>query len=187
MGFWSVLLIAVSLSMDAFAVSIANGCRVRQVTIRDALRPGYWFGGFQMLMPVFGWLGGFALRNLVQSSGHWVAFGLLAFVGGKMIVEALRGEEGTDECDTGRRSTRDMFVLAVATSIDALAVGLSFSILNVSIWWPALIIGCVTFGFSVAGTLVGCGIGKLIKNKAEILGGVVLIGIGVKILLQGLR
>jgi putative Mn2+ efflux pump MntP len=188
MGFWSILLIAVALSMDAFAVSVANGCRIRHVTIRDAVRPGYWFGGFQMLMPVLGWLGGLAFRSLIGNLSPWIAFGLLVFVGGKMIFEALHGSETADDCDdVQRRSTWDMLMLAVATSIDALAVGLSFSVLRVSIWIPALIIGLTTFGFSVLGTLVGCGIGRLVKGKAEVLGGAVLIGIGIKILLQGLH
>ena len=136
MGFWTVFVIAVGLSMDAFAVSVANGCRMTRVTLRDALRPGWWFGGFQMLMPVLGWLGGLALRDLIQSFGHWVAFGLLVFIGGKMLVEAVRGGKHEDECEAERRSTRDMLVLAIATSIDALAVGLSLSVLRVSIWWP---------------------------------------------------
>lgn len=187
MGFWTVFVIAVGLSMDAFAVSVANGCRIGQVTLRDALRPGWWFGGFQMLMPVLGWLGGLALRDLIQSFSHWVAFGLLVFVGGKMLVEALRGAEHEQKCEAERRSTRDMLVLAIATSIDALAVGLSLSVLHVSIWWPTLLIGLVTFVFSLAGTLLGCSIGKLIKDKAEIVGGLVLIGIGIRILLQGLQ
>ncbi len=187
MGFWTVFVMAVGLSMDAFAVSVANGCRIKRVTLRDALRPGWWFGGFQMLMPVLGWLGGLALRDLVQRFSHWVAFGLLVFVGGKMLFEVVRGREDEDDCRAERRSTRDMLVLAIATSIDALAVGLTLSVLHVSIWWPALLIGLVTFAFSVAGTLVGCSIGTLVKDKAEILGGLVLIGIGIKILLQGLR
>jgi putative Mn2+ efflux pump MntP len=185
MGFWTVFVIAVGLSMDAFAVSVANGCRIKRVTLRDALWSGWWFGGFQMLMPVLGWLGGLVLRDLIQSFGHWVAFGLLVFVGGKMLVEAVRG--GKHEGEAERRSTRDMLVLAIATSIDALAVGLSLSILRVSIWWPALLIGLVTFAFSLTGTLLGCTIGKLVKGKAEIVGGLVLIVIGIRILLQGLH
>ena len=187
MGFWTVLVIAVGLSMDAFAVSVVNGCRMKQVTLRDALRPGWWFGGFQMLMPVLGWIGGLALRDLIQNFSHWVAFSLLVLVGGKMIVEAVRGRERQDECAEERRSTREMLVLAVATSIDALAVGVSLSVLRVSIWWPALIIGLVTFVVSMAGTLVGCRVGRLLQDKAEILGGLVLIGIGIRILVQGLR
>ena len=187
MGFWTVFVMAVGLSMDAFAVSVANGCRIKRVTLRDALRPGWWFGGFQMLMPVLGWLGGLALRDLVQRFSHWVAFGLLVFVGGKMLFEVVRGREDEEDCRAERRSTPDMLVLAIATSIDALAVGLTLSVLHVSIWWPGLLLGLVTFAFSVAGTLVGCSIGTLVKDKAEILGGLVLIGIGIKILLQGLR
>ncbi|MHB8070891.1 MAG: manganese efflux pump MntP [Candidatus Cryosericum sp.] len=188
MGFWSVLLIGVALSMDAFAVSVANGCRIQKVTMRDAVRPGYWFGGFQMLMPVLGWLGGLTFRRLIDGLSPWIAFGLLVFVGGKMIFEAVHGGEAAEDCpQVERRSTREMLMLAIATSIDALAVGLSLSVLKISIWLPALIIGLTTFGFSVVGTLIGCGIGKLIKDKAEILGGAVLIGIGIKILLQGLH
>ena len=187
MGFWTVFAIAVGLSMDAFAVSVANGCRIKQVTLRDALRPGWWFGGFQMLMPVLGWLGGLALRDLIQGFSHWVAFGLLVFVGGKMLIEVVRRGEHEDECEAERCSTRDMLVLAIATSIDAMAVGLSLSVLHVSIWWPALLIGLVTFTFSLAGTLLGSSFGKLIKGKAEIVGGLVLIGIGIRILLQGLH
>lgn len=188
MSLWSVLLIAVALSMDAFAVSVANGCRIQHVTLHDAVRPGYWFGGFQMLMPVLGWLGGLAFRRLIDGLSPWIAFGLLVFVGGKMIFEALHGGESIGDCDdVSRRTTREMLILAVATSIDALAVGMSFSVLRVTIWLPALIIGLTTFGFSVVGTLVGCGIGRLVKDKAEVLGGAVLIGIGIKILLQGLH
>ncbi|MHB8105869.1 MAG: manganese efflux pump MntP [Candidatus Cryosericum sp.] len=187
MGFWTILVIAVGLSMDAFAVSVANGCRIKRVTLHDALRPGWWFGGFQMLMPVVGWFGGLALRDLIQNFSHWVAFGLLVVVGGKMLVEAARGRDGDEDCAEERRSTRDMLVLAIATSIDALAVGLSLSVLHVSIWWPALLIGLVTFVFSLTGTLLGCSIGRLVKGKAEIVGGLVLIGIGIRILLQGLR
>jgi putative Mn2+ efflux pump MntP len=187
MGFWTVFAIAVGLSMDAFAVSVANGCRMKSLTLRDALRAGWWFGGFQMLMPVLGWFGGLALRDLIQSFSHWVAFGLLVVVGGKMLVEAVRSKEHVDDCREERCSTRDMLVLAIATSVDALAVGLSLSVLRVTIWWPALLIGLVTFTFSLAGTLLGGGIGRAIKDKAEILGGLVLIGIGIKILLEGLH
>jgi putative Mn2+ efflux pump MntP len=187
MGFWTVFAMAVGLSMDAFAVSVANGCRMKSLTLRDALRAGWWFGGFQMLMPVLGWFGGLALRDLIQSFSHWVAFGLLVVVGGKMLVEAVRSKEHVDDCREERCSTRDMLVLAIATSVDALAVGLSLSVLRVTIWWPALLIGLVTFTFSLAGTLLGGGIGRAVKDKAEILGGLVLIGIGIKILLEGLH
>ncbi|HWQ21470.1 MAG TPA: manganese efflux pump MntP family protein [Clostridia bacterium] len=187
MGFWTVFIIAVGLSMDAFAVSVASGCRIKHVSPSDALRPGVWFGGFQALMPVLGWFGGLTLRNLIQDFSHWIAFALLVFVGGKMLVEAVRGREREEECLEERRSTRDMLVLAIATSIDALAVGLSLSVLRVSIWWPALLIGLVTCAFSIVGTLLGCTVGRLVKDKAEILGGLVLIGIGIRILVQGLR
>jgi len=187
MDFLTTLAIAAGLSMDAFTVSVATGCRIRRVTLRYAARSGLWFGGFQALMPVLGWLGGLALRNVITGFGHWVAFGLLLLVGGKMIVEALRGGEREADSVPERRSTHEMLVLAVATSIDALAVGLSLSVLHVSIWMPALLIGAVTFAVSVVGTFLGCGIGKLVKGWAEIVGGIVLIGIGIKLLVQGLH
>lgn len=188
MGFWSVLLIAVALSMDALAVSVASGCRMRSATLRDAVRPGIWFGVFQMLMPILGWVGGLAFCSLIDGAGPWIAFGLLLFVGVKMIIEAWRGRAVTeDSVVADRYSTREMALLAIATSIDALAVGLSLSVLNIVIWWPAFLIGITTFVLCTAGTLIGCGIGRVIKGKAEILGGVVLIGIGIRILIQGLR
>lgn len=187
MGFWTILAIAAGLSMDAFTVSVATGCRISRVTLRDASRPGLWFGGFQMLMPVLGWFGGLALRDAIKGFSHWIAFGLLVLVGAKMIVEALRSGGREDTLLPERRSTHEMLLLAVATSIDALAIGLSFSVLHVSIWWPALLIGAVTFLVSVVGTFLGCGIGKLINGKAEVVGGLVLIGIGISLLVQGLH
>lgn len=188
MGFWSVLLIAVALSMDALAVSVASGCRMRNATLRDAARPGIWFGGFQMLMPILGWVGGLAFCSFLDGVAPWIAFGLLLFVGAKMIVEALRGREATENSDAvDGYNTREMALLAIATSIDALVVGLSLSVLNIAIWWPALLIGITTFVLCTVGALIGCGIGRVIKGKAEILGGVVLVGIGIRILIQGLR
>jgi putative Mn2+ efflux pump MntP len=186
MSFWTILLIAVSLSMDAFAVSVAHGCRIKRPTTYDVLRPGIWFGGFQMLMPVLGWLGGVALRSYIDGVDHWIAFGLLAFVGGKMIIEAFRKDDET-ACEIERRSNKEMLMLAVATSIDALAVGLSLAFLKVGIWVPVIIIGVVTFAVSSGGVLLGNGVGRLLKDKAEIAGGLVLLGIGIRILVQGLR
>lgn len=187
MNFLTTLAIAAGLSMDAFTVSVATGCRIRRVTLRDAARPGLWFGSFQAVMPIVGWFGGLALRRFIAGFGHWVAFGLLLLVGGKMIVEAVRGDGRPAAAMPERRSTHEMLMLAIATSIDALAVGLSLSILHEPIWWPALVIGLVTFAVSVVGTFLGCGVGKLVKGWAEVAGGIVLIGIGIKLLIQGLR
>ncbi len=188
MSFWTVLLIGISLSMDAFAASVANGCRLQQMTTQGVLRPGYWFGGFQALMPVLGWLGGTALRPVVDGVGHWVAFVLLVFVGGKMMFEASRAL-GRKRAQTtpALDSTHDMLVVALATSIDAFAVGVSFSVLHMSIVWPALLIGSVTFALSAIGTVIGCKAGVFLKGKAEIAGGLVLVCLGVRILLQGLH
>ena len=186
MEFWTILVIAVGLSMDAFAISLASGCSVQHLTLQRALKTGWWFGGFQMLMPIVGWLGGLALRGLVQNVSDWVAFALLCVIGAKMIVEGLRDRVAGEASALGDDTWQEMLVLAIATSIDALAVGVSLSILQVSIWWPALLIGLVTFSLSVAGTLLGCQVGGLLQDKAEVVGGVALVGIGVKILLEGL-
>ncbi|MCE5192860.1 MAG: manganese efflux pump MntP family protein [Candidatus Cryosericum sp.] len=187
MDFFTVLAIALGLSADAFTVSVAAGCRIRRLTLRDTVRPGLWFGGFQALMPILGWLGGLALREVIAGFGHWVAFGVLLVVGGKMIIEALRGGGRSEDSISERHSTREMLILAIATSIDALVVGFSLSVLHVSIWAAAVLIGVVTFLVCVVGTLFGCGIGKLVKGWAGIAGGIVLIGIGIKLLMEGLH
>jgi len=184
--FWTVLVIAVGLSMDAFAISVASGCSIQRMTVQRALKSGWWFGGFQMLMPIVGWLGGLALRGLVQNVSHWVAFALLGVIGVKMIVEGLSDRPDGEDAACADRTWQEMLLLAVATSIDAFAVGVSFSILRVSIWWPALLIGVVTFSLSVAGTLLGCRVGGFLQDKADVVGGVALVAIGVKILLEGL-
>ncbi|HOV49731.1 MAG TPA: manganese efflux pump MntP family protein [Candidatus Cryosericum sp.] len=186
MEFWTVLVIAVGLSMDAFAISVAGGCSIQHMTVRRALKSGWWFGGFQMLMPILGWLGGLALRGLVQNVSHWVAFALLGLIGVKMIVEGVRDPPAGECAQSEDHGWQEMLVLAIATSIDAFAVGVSLSILRVSIWWPATLIGVVTFSLSVAGTLLGCRVGGLLQDKAEVVGGVALVAIGLRILLEGL-
>jgi len=186
---FEVLFIALGLAMDAFAVSIASGATMKKLEIRNALKMGLFFGGFQTLMPVIGWLAGIGMKSFITGWDHWIAFSLLTMVGGKMIHEAFeikRNEEkrGEKNCpfDTGI-----LFMLAVATSIDALAVGITFSVLDVSIILPVLVIGAVTFVLSVAGVKIGVEGGHFFENKIEIFGGLVLIAIGLKILLEHLR
>ncbi|MFA6031085.1 MAG: manganese efflux pump MntP family protein [Elusimicrobiota bacterium] len=186
MGLLTVLSIAVGLSMDAFAVSITRGLSIKTLRPVHALKIAAFFGGFQVLMPVLGWLAGTRMRDLVSGIDHWVAFALLAFVGGKMMWEALPGHREEDESEGDPTATGVLFLLAVATSIDAFAVGLTFSFLRTSILLPVTVIGLVTFAFSYAGTYIGRRTGHLLEKKAEFLGGIILIGIGVKVLLEHL-
>ena len=184
MSAFMILLIAVSLSMDAFAVAVSNGICLGNISRRDTLRTGLFFGFFQFMMPVIGWILGTSVRGYIEAIDHWIAFGLLLVIGGNMIKEALSGEEET-ECVVKLTSGK-LAVQAVATSIDALAVGISFAVLNVNIVYAAVIIGIVCFCISVAGCKIGKSIGHMLQEKAELIGGLVLIGIGVKILIEHL-
>ncbi len=185
---FEIFLIALGLAMDAFAVSIASGATMKRLEIRSALKMGLFFGGFQTFMPVIGWFAGIGMRNFIAGWDHWLAFGLLALVGGKMVYEALwMKEESEAEGKACPFDTGVLLVLALATSIDALAVGITFSVLSVSIILPVIAIGFVTFIMSVAGVRLGVKCGHLFENKIEIFGGLILIGIGVKILLEHLR
>jgi len=184
MSFITIMIIALGLAMDAFAVSITSGVTMRCFETRPALRVAIFFGGFQALMPVLGWLAGSSFQKYIAAFDHWIAFGLLVFIGGKMIVESFFIEKTEDKCDPNNITT--VFILALATSIDALAVGLSFSVLDVQIIYPAFIIGIVTFLLSLLGVYIGEKFGSLFENKIEFIGGVILIGIGVKILIEHL-
>ena len=181
-----VLFIALGLSMDAFAVAVASGATMKRLHIPNALKMGLFFGGFQALMPVLGWLAGLGMKNFIGGVDHWVAFALLAGVGGKMLYESLR-LKAEEDCADGPKTcpfdTGTLTVLAIATSIDALAVGLTFSMLQVSIAAPVLVIGLVTFALSVAGVKIGSAGGHFFEHKMEAAGGAVLILIGLKILL----
>lgn len=182
MSIIELLLIAVGLSMDAFAVSICKGLSVKKLELRHALLVGLYFGGFQFLMPLTGWLLGFRFEELIDSIDHWIAFILLGLIGANMIKEAFgKTEELSD--DFGFKT---MLMLAVATSIDALAVGISFAFLSVDILPAAALIGATTFALSAAGVYIGRSFGLRYKAKAEIAGGAILILIGVKILLEHL-
>jgi len=188
-----IVLIALGLSMDAFAVSVSSGICTRDLPFRCALRGAFFFGFFQFAMPLAGWFLGSAFRDRIEPVDHWIVFALLAFIGGKMVWESLKpaefacadGEEPA-VAPTDVRDLRNLLVLSLATSIDALAVGLSLSILNTPVWGPASLIGGVTFALCLAGFEFGKRIGYLIERRAETLGGMILIAIGVKILIEHL-
>ena len=185
MNFAELFLIALGVSMDAFAVSLCKGTGEKKASLSQMALVGLWFGGFQALMPFLGYLLGGAFVRYIEKIDHWVAFALLIFIGGKMIRDSFHpdGEE------SGSLRPKDMFLAAVATSIDALAVGISFSCLEMSITAVVpgvLLIGFITFLFSAAGVRLGSLFGARFQNKAEIAGGVILILIGLKILLEHL-
>lgn len=178
----TILLIAVGLSMDAFAVAISFGLGMRVLHLRYAFRIALFFGAFQALMPVIGYLAGLSIRGFLEGFDHWIAFILLGFIGSKMIYEAFALDD--DQNPMNPQDILLLFTLAVATSIDALAVGLSLSFLKVSILRPAMIIGIITLVISFLGVLIGQRLGHLFEKKIEILGGLILIGIGIKILCE---
>ena len=183
MGLIELFLIAVGLSMDAFAVSVCKGLAMPKCTFKKAAIVGLWFGGFQALMPAIGYILGAQFQEAIASIDHWIAFVLLALIGGNMIHEALDNDE--EEADASL-DVKTMFLLAVATSIDALAIGITFAFLKVSIIPAICFIGIVTFIISFAGVKIGNVFGARYKNKAEIVGGVILILLGLKILLEHL-
>lgn len=183
MGIIELILIAIGLAMDAFAVSLGKGLTVCKVRLRHALCAGVWFGGFQALMPIIGYFLGHSFAGVVTSVDHWIAFVLLSLIGGNMLRDAIWGE---DERHDGDFAARKMFVMAVATSIDALAVGITMAFLNVNIWVASTTIGVVTLLLSALGVMLGCKFGEQLGNKAGILGGLILIGLGIKILLEHL-
>lgn len=185
MKLWELFMIAVGLSMDAFAVSICKGLCVKKADGRHMLIVGGYFGGFQALMPLVGYLLGIQFQTLIQEVDHWIAFVLLALIGLNMVKES-REQEGEDVCQTNPFSWRSMLPLAVATSIDALAVGITFAFLNVPIIPAILLIGVTTFVLSGIGIRVGNIFGVKYKSKAELVGGIILILMGLKILFEHL-
>ena len=186
--FFTLLLMGVGLSMDAFAVSICKGLSMRKVNKKQCLVIGLFFGGFQALMPFIGWVLGSQFEQYITSIDHWIAFILLGFIGGKMVVEAIR--EKDEAVEVGKMDPpldlKEMFILAIATSIDALAVGITFAFLQVPIVEAVSVIGITTFVISVIGVYVGNFFGNRYKKKAELAGGMILILIGLKILLEHL-
>ena len=182
MGVIELLLIALGLSMDAFAVSVGKGLSVQKINPRHSLSVGVWFGGFQALMPLIGYFLGVSFASLVESFDHWIAFILLGIIGFNMIREAL----SNDECEAVHPdfSARTMLMMAIATSIDALAVGVSFAFLHIDIWSATSIIGVTTFILSIVGLRIGNIFGCRYKSKAEFAGGAILMVMGVKILIE---
>ena len=180
----TIIFIAFGLAMDAFAVSITRGFTVKHLRIGHALQIAIFFGLFQAVMPVIGWLAGLSLRDFIGGVDHWIAFGLLSFIGCKMIYES--GKIEPSEKGTNPLSVYALLILSIATSIDALAVGVSFALLKVSIAAPIVIIGAVTFLLSFLGAFIGNRFGHLFESKIEIIGGLVLIGIGIKIVVEHL-
>lgn len=180
MGFLELLLVSVGLAMDAFAVSICGSMVLSpDDRFKGAMRFGLWFGVFQALMPLLGYLGAVSFHGYIVDYDHWIAFALLAYLGWNMISEAK------EVCDIRKRyNTKEMFVLATATSIDALAVGVSFAFLQTDIWLAIALIGIVTFIISFFGGLIGFKLGSAVGKNANICGGAVLICIGIKILLE---
>lgn len=186
--FIELLLMGIGLAMDAFAVSICKGLAMRKVNKKQAIVIGLFFGGFQALMPFIGWVLGSQFESYITSIDHWIAFVLLGFIGGKMIVEAVKPEEEQVEIDRmdPPLDIKEMFILAVATSIDALAVGITFAFLKYPIVEAISIIGIVTFFISIGGVYVGNFFGNKYKNKAELAGGLILVLLGLRILLSHL-
>ncbi len=187
MDWLSLIALSVALAMDAFAVSIVTGLALDTMTRRHVFRLAFHFGLFQALMPVLGWLAGSAVQPYIAAFDHWIAFGLLAFVGGKMLHESLSADSDGEE-RVGRDPTAgwSLFVLSVATSIDALAVGLSLAMVRAPIAVPALVIGLVAGGFTTVGMVLGRRIGTAWGKRVEVLGGLLLIGIGLRILVEHL-
>jgi len=186
MSLLEIILIAIGLSMDAFAVSITLGLSVKKPMLKDMLIPGLFFGFFQALMPAIGYFAGFYFVDKIQAFDHWIAFALLGIIGGKMIKESFSKTEKTEESNENPFKFTKMLVLAIATSIDALAVGITFAIFKVNIIMAVIIIGFTTFIISIGGVKIGSIFGTKFKSKAEFLGGVVLIGLGIKIVLEHL-
>lgn len=179
-----MILLAFALSLDAFAVSVTSGVTIKNLKIRNAFKIAAFFGGFQALMPVVGYLAGKSVNEYIKDYDHWIAFGLLVFIGVKMIWEAFKIEEC--ELDKDCLNSATLLLLAIATSIDALGVGLIFSSMAGSIVFPVILIGLITFIVCFAGVYIGDKIGSFFENKIEIVGGVILIGIGIRLLYLGL-
>lgn len=175
--------IAIALAMDAFAVALGAGLMLPQLTGRHLFRFGFHFGLFQALMPVIGWLAGVTVREQIETFDHWLAFGLLTLVGGKMLWEAWCGDDDKPREGDPTRGL-SLVMLSIATSIDALAVGLSLAVLGITIWTPALVIGLIAGVLTVCGMLLGRRLGRAWGTGVEIFGGLVLIAIGVKILIE---
>ena len=180
----TIIFIALGLAMDAFAVSITSGIAIKRLKINNALKIATFFGTFQAVMSLIGWLAGLSLRDFIASIDHWIAFGILSLIGCKMIYESIKMESSEKEINP--LNIYILLILSVATSLDALAVGISFSFLKIVITIPVIVIGTITFLLSLLGVFVGNRSGCLFEGKIEIVGGLILIGIGIKIVIEHL-
>lgn len=188
MGFTELLLLAVGLSMDAFAVSVCKGLSMKKATVKAGVLCGAWFGGFQALMPLIGFFLGTMFADAIEAVDHWVAFGLLALIGINMLKEAFASDCDCCKDEDADLSAKSMFVMAVATSIDALAVGISLAMAgDVNIVTAVLLIGVITFTLSAAGVKIGNVFGSRFEKKAQMAGGIILLVLGIKILLEHLE
>jgi putative Mn2+ efflux pump MntP len=184
MSFITIIMLAIALAMDAFAVSIASGIAIKNLSIKHSFIIASWFGIFQAVMPLLGWLGGIKLHRFISEIDHWIVFGLLFFIGSKMIYEAFR--IGDVEDRSNPMDTAVLFSLSIATSIDAFAAGVSFALLNVAVVAPVIIIGIITFIMSFTGVWIGNRGAHFFEKKMEISAGIVLIAIGIKVLISHL-
>jgi len=184
MGMVATIFIALGLAADAFAVSVASGMAIEKVRISSALKIAIFFGSFQAIMPLIGWLGGLTLRGFIAGLDHWIAFGLLSFIGCRMIYESIRIESSPRKINP--LNTYALLMLSVATSIDALAVGVSFAFLKIFVPVAIIVIGIVTFLLSFFGTFIGDRFGRFFERQIETAGGLILVGIGTKILVEHL-
>ncbi|UCC38387.1 MAG: manganese efflux pump [Candidatus Aminicenantes bacterium] len=186
MNFFLVIVIALALAMDAFAVSIGVCLSLERITKKQTFRLAFCFGSFQFFMPLIGWFAGHNILKYIKALDHWVAFGLLTFIGSKMIFESFKRTKIPAKRNIDPTKGLSLLFLSIATSIDALAVGLSFAVLHVTIFYPAIVIGLVALLMTILGVKIGPILGQLIGKRAELLGGLILILIGVKILFEHL-
>lgn len=184
MNFLEIFLTGVGLSMDAFAVSVCRGLSMKKINYKHALIIALMFGGFQALMPLIGWTLGKAFEGYISAFSPWIAFILLAYIGGKMLYDGIKGGEGEEALNDGSLDMKQLFMMAIATSIDALAVGVSFGVTGVNIWSSISIIGVTTFVIAFLGVLIGHKFGEKYNKGATIAGGAILICIGLKILIE---
>jgi putative Mn2+ efflux pump MntP len=186
MGITEILMIGIALSMDAFAVAVCKGLNMRRINKVHTALIGLFFGVFQAGMPLIGWLLGKQFERYIVSVDHWIAFGLLAFLGVRMIIEAVKEDDEDESENSDKLDLKELTLLAVATSIDALAVGITFAFLKVNILLSVSVIGVTTFTLSVIGVIIGSKFGSKFKSKAEIAGGIILVAMGAKLLLEHL-
>ena len=186
MSLTELILLSVGLAMDAFSVAVCKGLSMKKLNVKGGVITALFFGVFQGLMPVIGYFLGSRFEKIISSCSHWISFGLLAFIGGKMIWEAVKGGDENDDGKEYRLDLKELFILAIATSIDALAVGIVFAAEKTNLLFSVSMIGVITFALSLAGIFIGHKFGSRYERKAEFAGGTILVLIGVKLLLEGL-